>query len=154
MAMYLAALLLGVVAGLRTMMPLAALSWATRLGAIRLAGTRLAFLGHGYIPWVLGAAAILELITDQLPSTPSRKVPLQFGARILSGAFCGAAMGWTAGSWTTGALFGIGGAIIGTLGGSWFRGRLASAFRKDRPAALIEDVVAIGGAVLILAFLG
>jgi uncharacterized membrane protein len=151
---YLAALLLGVVAGLRTMTPLAALSWATRLGVIRLAGTRLAFLGQGLTLWLLTAAALLELVTDQLPNTPSRTVPIQFVARIVSGAFCGAAVGWTGGSWTTGALAGIVGAIIGTLGGAWVRGLLASAFHKDRPAALVEDVVAIGGAVLILAFLG
>jgi uncharacterized membrane protein len=151
---YLAALLLGVVAGLRTMTPLATLSWATRFGAVRFAGTRLMFLGHGFTPWLLTAAAVLEFITDQMPSTPSRKVPLQFAARLVSGAFCGAAMGWTAGSWTTGAVAGIVGAIIGTLGGSWMRAQLASAFHRDRPAALLEDVVAIGGAVLILAFLG
>jgi uncharacterized membrane protein len=29
-------------------------------------------------------------VTDQLHSTPSRKVPQQFGARLISGAFCGA----------------------------------------------------------------
>jgi uncharacterized membrane protein len=40
--------------------------------------------------------------------------------------------------------------VIGTLGGAAARGKLAASFGKDRPAALIEDVVAIGGAVLIV----
>jgi uncharacterized membrane protein len=118
---YLAAVLLGVVAGLRTMTPLAALSWAARLGDIKLGG--------------------------------NRTVPLQFVARIVSGAVCGAAVGHAAGAWTGGAIAGVLGATIGTLGGAWLRRQLASAFRRDRPAALLEDVVAIGGAVLIYALL-
>jgi uncharacterized membrane protein len=40
--------------------------------------------------------------------------------------------------------------VIGTLGGRAFRGALASAFGSDRPAALIEDAIAIGGAALIV----
>ena len=41
--------------------------------------------------------ALVELVTDQLPTTPSRKVPVQFGGRIVSGAFCGAVLGAAAG---------------------------------------------------------
>jgi uncharacterized membrane protein len=43
------------------------------------------------------------------------------------------------------------GAVIGTLGGRALRARLAAALGGDRPAALIEDVIAIGGAALIVA---
>jgi uncharacterized membrane protein len=52
-----------------------------------------------------------------------------------------------------GLLAGIAGAVIGTLGGHAFRARLAKAFGSDRPAAFIEDAVAIGGAFLIIAAL-
>jgi uncharacterized membrane protein len=38
--------------------------------------------------------------------------------------------------------------VIGTLGGHALRARLAAAFGRDRPAAFIEDAVAIGGALL------
>lgn len=48
-----------------------------------------------------------------------------------------------------GLLAGIVGAVIGALGGRDFRARLARAFGSDRPAAFIEDAVAIGGALLI-----
>ncbi len=48
-----------------------------------------------------------------------------------------------------GLLAGGVGAVIGTLGGRAFRARLATALRGDHPAALIEDAVAIGGALLI-----
>jgi len=45
------------------------------------------------------------------------------------------------------------GAVIGTLGGRALRGRLAAALGSDRPAAVIEDLVALGGAFLIVQML-
>jgi uncharacterized membrane protein len=42
------------------------------------------------------------------------------------------------------------GAVAGTLGGSATRAQLAVPFGGDRPAAFIEDAVAIGGALLII----
>ena len=42
---------------------------------------------------------------------------------------------------------GVVGAVIGTLAARALRGRLAAAFGSDRPAAFIEDAVAIGGAL-------
>ena len=42
------------------------------------------------------------------------------------------------------------GAVLGTYVGAAFRAGLAKAFGKDLPAALIEDLVAIGGAWLIV----
>jgi uncharacterized membrane protein len=146
--MYLIALLIGVVAGLRTMTALAAVSWAAHLHALDLGGTWLAFLGRTFTVWIFTIAAVLELVTDQLPKTPSRKVPVQFSARIISGAISGAAIGVAAGSWPTGAAVGVLGAIGGTLGGAEFRRRLAEAFHKDRPAAFIEDAAAIAGGLI------
>jgi uncharacterized membrane protein len=153
MTIYLLAILIGVIAGLRTMTAPAAVSWAAHLGAIHLGGTWLAFLGNAYAPWIFTLAALGELVTDQLPKTPSRKAPVQFGARLLSGALSGAAVGVAAGSWPAGLALGIVGAVLGTLEGASVRSRLAAAFHKDRPAALIEDVVAIGGAALAMALL-
>jgi uncharacterized membrane protein len=147
---YLFAVLMGIVAGLRAMTAPAVVSWGARLGALHLGGTWLAFLGNAWVPWLLTALALGELVTDQLPSTPSRTVPIQFGARILTGALGGAAIGVAAGSWVGGALAGAVGAVIGTLGGRAFRARLAAAFGRDRPAAIVEDLIAIGGALLIV----
>lgn len=149
--LYLLALLIGVVAGLRAMTAPAAVSWAAHLGALHLGGTSLAFLGSEWTAWVFTALAFGELITDQLPKTPSRKVPVQFGARIVSGALCGAAVGTAAGSWPIGLMVGALGAVCGTLAGAEGRARLARAFGKDLPAALVEDAVAIGGGAAILA---
>lgn len=147
--LYLLALLIGIIAGLRAMTAPAAITFAARHGLLDLSGTWLAFLGHRWTPWVFLLLAIGELVTDQLPTTPSRKVPAQFGTRILMGAVTGGAIGVAAGSLWIGAIVGIIGAVIGTLGGSAARAKMAAAFGKDRPAALIEDAVAIVGAILI-----
>ncbi len=147
---YLCALLIGVVAGLRTMTALAAVSWAAHFQVLELDGTWLRMLGRSFAPYLLTVLAVLELITDQLPVTPSRKVPVQFVGRVITGAICGAAVGTKGGNWVLGMGLGVVGAIIGTLGGAAARERMARAFHKDRPAALIEDAVAIGAAALLV----
>ena len=143
------ALLIGIVAGLRAMTPLATVAWMAAHGALPVAGTWLDILGWTYTAPVLTLLAAVELVTDQLPSTPSRKVPMQFGARLLSGGVAGAAIGLATGGWVVGLVLGLVGAVIGTLGGAAARARLAAAFGRDRPAALIEDAVAIGGALIV-----
>jgi uncharacterized membrane protein len=143
-------LAMGIVAGLRAFTAPAAVSWAARLGTLDLSATPLAFLGYAFTPWILTVLALGELVTDQLPTTPSRKMPMPFAARILSGGLSGAAIGAAHGALATGAIAGVIGAVIGTLGGHAFRARLAKAFGRDRPAAFIEDAVAIGGALLAM----
>jgi uncharacterized membrane protein len=143
-------LLIGVIAGLRAMTAPAAISLAARVGRLDLTTTSLAFLGYAYTPWIFTSLALVELVTDQLPSTPSRTVPSQFGTRILVGGLTGGAIGASGGALVTGAVAGVVGAVIGTLGGRAARARLASAFGSDRPAAVIEDLIAIGGAFLIV----
>lgn len=123
----------------------AAISWAANLGWIDVSGTWLSFFANQWTAWILTVLAVLELIGDQLPSTPSRTVPLQFGTRIISGALSGAAI-----LGVSGALAGALGAIIGTLGGRAVRARLAASFGSDPPAAYLEDAIAIGGALLIV----
>lgn len=153
MTFYLAALLLGVIAGLRAVTAPAAVSWAAALGILKLTGTPLAFLGATIVPWIVTALALGELVNDKLPKTPSRKVPVQFGGRIVMGGLAGAAVGFSAGALLPGLVLGAAGAVVGTLGGAAARGRLAAAFGRDLPAALIEDLVAVGGAALIVAYL-
>lgn len=161
MITYLFAFAIGVIAGLRAMTPPAAVSWAAHLGWLKLGGTWLSFLGHWITPWILTVLAIGELITDQLPKTPSRKVPVQFGTRILTGGLAGAAIGL--GHFSDGFIFrpgviesattftaGIAGAVVGTFAGAEGRKRLATAFGKDLPAALIEDAIAVVGAFLLV----
>lgn len=145
------ALLIGIVAGLRAMTAPAAVAWAAYLGWFNLSATPLAFMGYQWTPWIFTVLAIAELISDQLPSTPSRKVPMQFGARVVMGALAGGAIGAAGGEMIAGVVAGIVGAVLGTYGGAAVRGRLASSFGRDLPAALVEDVIAVGGAFLIVA---
>lgn len=145
--LYVFALLIGGVAGLRAMTPLAAISWAGYLGWIDFSGTQAAFVGHIITALVLSVIAIVELVSDQLPNTPSRKVPVQFGTRIVAGAVAGALL---PGNWIVGLILGAAGAAISTYVGADIRARLAKSFGRDLPAALIEDAVAVIGAFLIV----
>lgn len=144
------ALLIGVIAGLRTMVAAAAVAWGAYLGFLALTGTWLSFLTSIWAVVILTILAAGELVTDKLPTTPSRKVPVQFAGRVVIGAFAGAALGAGFGLWLGALSAGAIGAVVGTLGGAAIRARLATAFRKDTPAALAEDAVAIIGAWLIL----
>lgn len=128
----------------------AAIAWAVFSGRLNLDDSWLTFLGYRFTPWILSLLALGELVTDQLPSTPSRKVPVQFGGRLLTGGVAGAAIGVGADAWIVGLLLGLIGAVIGTLGGAAVRGRLAATFGSDRPAALIEDAVAIIAAAAVV----
>lgn len=143
------AFLIGIVAGLRALTPLAVISWAAQFRWLQLQNTWLAFLSFAATAYITTALALGELVGDKLPITPSRKVPLQFGTRIVVGALCGAALGTQAGAMLIGLFAGAVGAVVGTLGGAALRAQLAKAFAKDLPAALLEDVVAVGGALLI-----
>ncbi len=146
-------LLIGVIAGLRAMTAPAAISLAARAGRLDLATTRLAVLGYAYTPWIFTVLALVELVTDQLPTTPSRTVPIQFGTRILMGGLTGGAIAASGGALAIGVIAGMVGAVIGTLGGRALRARLAAALGSDRPAAVIEDLIALGGAFLIVEML-
>jgi uncharacterized membrane protein len=142
--LYFLALLIGVVAGLRAMTAPAAVSWGASLGWLPVGDTWAAFMGYRFTPWLFTLLALVEFVTDQLPGTPSRKVPQQFGARIVSGAFCGAVVGTAGGSLIGGLIAGAIGAVLGTLGGYEARKRLVAAIGgNDRPIAFLEDAVAV-----------
>ncbi len=143
------ALLTGILAGSRSMMAPAAMAWAAFLGRLDAGSGWLVVFGHPWARWIWSALSLGELVTDQLPFTPSRTVPFQFGGRIFSGGLCGAAIGGL-----PGVIAGIVGAVIGTLGGRALRARLAAAFGNDHPAAFVEDGLAIALAVGIVMAMG
>lgn len=122
------AFVIGILAGLRPFMAPAAVGFAAR------------YCGP----------AVVELVGEQLPGTPSRRVPVQFGTRILMGALSGAAVGAIGGALAARLVAGIVGAVVGTFGGATARARLAAGFGRDLPAGPTEDVIAIGAALLIV----
>ena len=151
MSVYALALLIGVIAGLRSMTAPAAVSWAARLGWLNLGNTPLAFLGYAATPWIISVMTLGELVADKRPKTPSRKAPVGFIARIVTGGLSGAALGAPSDVMVGAALAGVIGAIAGTLGGYELRTRLVKATGgHDLPVALAEDAIAIISAYLIV----
>lgn len=144
------ALLIGVVAGLRALTAPAVMSWAGMLGWVDVGDKWSSWIGYPVTVAVLTVLALGEFVTDQLPRTPSRTTPPQFLARLVTGGFAGAVMG-SAWHYTWSSLgAGVLGAVLGTLGGYHARRRLvAAAGGRDRPIALLEDAVAVGGGCLV-----
>ncbi|WP_186296479.1 DUF4126 domain-containing protein [Mycobacterium tilburgii] len=152
------ALLIGVVAGLRSLTAPAVVAWAAApavLGWIDLSHTWESWIGNTITVVILTILAVVELITDKRPNMPARTSPPGFGARIVLGGLAGAALGaWP--HWTFSALgAGVIGAVLGTLGGYQARKRLvAVSGGRDLPIALLEDAVAIVGGLAIVAVTG
>lgn len=151
------ALLIGVVAGLRSLTAPAVVAWVAApaiLGWVDLSHTWASWVGNTITVVILTILAVGELVNDKLPKTPARTAPPIFAARIVTGGFAGAVLGaWP--HWTFSALgAGIIGAVLGTMGGYQARKRLAALAGKDLPIALLEDAVAILGGFAILALTG
>ena len=147
----LVALLIGIVAGLRSLTAPAVVSWAALLRWINLSGTWASWLALPVTVTILTIVAVVELVTDKLPKTPHRTAPPSFVFRIVSGAFAGAVLG-TAWGYTWSALgAGVIGAVLGTMGGYEARVRLVAAHGHDTPIALLEDAVAVLGGFAVAA---
>ncbi len=152
------ALLIGVVAGLRSLTAPAVVAWAACpavLGWIDLHGTWASWMANIITVIVFSVLAVGELVNDKLPKTPPRTAPPIFAARIVMGGLAGAVLGaWP--HWTFTALgAGVIGAVLGTLGGYQARKRLVAVTGgKDLPIALLEDAVAILGGFAIVAVTG
>src|SRR5262249_45372737 len=84
------ALLIGIVAGLRSLTAPAVTAWAAHLGRLDLHDSPLWFMGTAVAVAVFSLGALVELIGDQLPKTPARTAPVPLTARLLMGALSGA----------------------------------------------------------------
>jgi len=146
------ALLIGVVAGLRAFTAPAVMAWAAMLNWINLSGTWASWMGHWATVAILTVLAVAELVSDKMPTLPSRKSAPQFLVRLATGAFSGAVLG-TAWGYRWGSLgAGLIGAVLGTLGGYAARTRLVAANGgRDRPVALGEDLFAAAAGIAVAA---
>jgi uncharacterized membrane protein len=138
------ALGIGIVAGLRSLTAPAVVAWGAHLGWLNLAGTPLAFMGSMAALIIFSLLAIGELVSDKLPTTPKRTAPAPLIARIITGALSGACF-CAAGAkpLLVGTLLGAIGGIIGAFAGYHIRRRL-TLHVKDFVVAVCEDVVAVG----------
>jgi uncharacterized membrane protein len=145
-------LLLGCLTGLRSLTAPAAVCWAAHLGWLNLGSTKLAFIDRPVTLILFTLLAIVELIADKLPRTPSRTAPPGLIARIALGCLCGAALATNAGgNLLVPAIIGVGGALIGTFAGYKTRHTLVlRAHIPDFSVAIAEDVIAVAGSLLIV----
>jgi uncharacterized membrane protein len=146
------AFLIGVVSGLRSLTAPAVVAWAAHRGWIQLNSARLHFLGSTAAVVVFALFAVVELVADQLPSTPSRTAPLGLIARVILGALSGAAIAVSgAQSIAFGAVLGAAGGVSGAFAGYQVRTRLVKALKvPDFVIATLEDAVAIGAGFFIV----
>ena len=129
------AFLIGFFTGLRSLTPTAVTAWATHSGWLKVPNP-LSWIGTTTAAVIFTLLALLELVTDKLPKTPSRTA-------------CVAAAGKE--GIVLGAGLGIVGALAGTYGGYQARTRLVKALgTPDFVIALLEDLVTIGGSLWVV----
>jgi uncharacterized membrane protein len=143
--------LIGVLNGLRSLTPPAATAWAAHLSWLRLPRFAV-WLGTTPAVVIFTVLALVELVNDKLPKTPSRTEPMGLIVRIIMGAFAGACLAPNRGQGSIiGALIGAAGAIAGTFAGHQARTKLVRALgTPDFVIAIFEDLVAVGGSLYIV----
>jgi uncharacterized membrane protein len=145
---------IGIVTGLRSMTAPALVSWAAYLGWLGLEGSPLAFMGSIAAVAAFSLLAIGELIADLLPWIPRRTAPAPLVVRILMGGLCGACLCLSRLNQSpliTGATLGAIGAVIGAFAGYEIRRRLGRNLKiKDVFIAVPEDLIAIGLALFLV----
>ncbi|MES2394267.1 MAG: DUF4126 domain-containing protein [Acidobacteriota bacterium] len=135
--------LIGVVAGMRTMTPIAVLSWFVWLNRFQEPRWG-AWVGLLPVVILLTVAALAEYVVDILPQTPSRKeTPLvitRFVFGVLAGVLAWRGIGEPV---VGGVLMALVGVPIGIYGGYRMRMALARKFGRDWPAGLLESAMGL-----------
>ncbi len=136
---------IGIVAGLRSLSAPAVVAWAAHLGWINLHSSPLTFMGSKWSVGIFTVLALVELVADQLPSTPARTAAVGLCARIVTGGLCGACLAVAGGAALAGgAVAGAIGGVAGAFGGYHARvGLVRSLHVADVVIAVPEDVVAV-----------
>jgi uncharacterized membrane protein len=136
---------LGVAAGMRSLVPTAALSRHLAHDPVVPANRIELLLTHPSAPRVLGLASAAEHVADKLPIIPDRTDPGPLAGRMAVGALCGAVLARRAGeSVAACAVVGALAAAAATFAMHELRRALtADAGLPDFPVALAEDVGAI-----------
>lgn len=141
---------IGIVAGLRSLTAPAVVAWGAHLGWLNLHGSPVAFMGSTTAVAIFSVLAIGELIADKLPMMSKRTAPAPLTARIITGALCGACLCAAAEkSLLAGAVLGGISGVIGAFLGYAIRKRLDLRI-KDVVVAVCEDLVAVGLALFLV----
>jgi len=136
---------IGIVAGLRSLLAPAVVAWAAHFDLLNLNGSLLAFMGSRTAVVIFSIFAISELVADKLPKTSKRTAFAPLLARVLLGGLSGACLFAAAGkSLPAGAILGGIGGVIGAFAGYEIRRRIVNNLHvKDLFVAICEDLVAI-----------
>ncbi len=149
---YVRAGILGVVAGLRSHLPIALLAVAANHGAFAAGAPAPLGLLRSRGALVALVPAAVELAVDKLPATPPRTNPASLAFRVAIGAIVGGAVGHEARTPVIAcALLGAASAAAGSFAGASYR-RIARDV-TGYPAvvfAVAEDAIAIGLGVFAL----
>ncbi len=137
--------LLGFATGLRSLTPMAVLSWYSWLEYLPVSGTWAEWSGRLSVAIVLTVLAVGELIADKLPRVPNRTSPgpllFRLGLGGLAGAIAATAM---MGPGVEGVLLGAIGALLGAFVGFMVRRDLVEKIGcKDWHIAVVEDAITI-----------
>jgi uncharacterized membrane protein len=143
--------LIGFFNGLRSLTPPAVAAWGAHLGWLRLQRS-LAWIATTPAAVIFTLLALLELVADKLPTTPSRTAPPGLIARIVLGALTGTCVAMAGAQGVVlGAAIGVGGALCGTFGGYQVRTRLVKTLgTPDFVVAVLEDLLTIGGSLWVV----
>ena len=143
---------IGVAAGLRSLTAPAVVAWAARRGWLNLHNSSLSFMGSTAAVAIFTILALVELVADQLPSTPARTKAPGLIARIVLGGLSGAAVALAGGqSAAVGCVLGAVGGVVGAFAGYQVRTGLVRALKvPDLVIAVLEDLVAVAGALFIV----
>ena len=149
---FLLAIGIGIVAGLRSLLAPAIVAWAAHFGSLNLHGSPFAFMGSTAAVAIFSIFAIGELVADKLPKTPKRTAFAPLLARILLGGLSGASLFAATGkSLLTGAVLGATGGVVGAFVGYEIRRRIVNNLHiKDIFVAICEDLVAIALAYFLV----
>ena len=143
---------LGFFTGARSMTPIALVCFFAWRKHLWVHDTWAAWASHPVSVTVFGLLAVGELFGDKLPGTPNRTAVFPLVARIAFGGLVGAlcATGLH-GSAPEGIFFGAVSAFAGTFVTYHIRKHLVEQQGfEDMYVALAEDVVVVGGSVLML----
>ncbi|SER07809.1 Uncharacterized membrane protein [Faunimonas pinastri] len=141
-------ILLGAVAGLRSMTPLAVVSAAAARGRLPTDNGAPHLLARPAVASAAAAMAVAELVGDKLPSAPDRIIPPGMIARIATGAIAGASIAPRDQRLAAGAMGALGSIAASYLG---FNARIRAMDRYGQVSTgLVEDAIAVGTAIWLV----
>ena len=146
-ALILRSALIGLVAGQRSLTPLAVLAGAARDGLLPEAPRATALLSNPLIATGAVALAGLEMAGDKMESAPDRTVKRGLAVRIITSAFAGAVLA-SRGKGALGAATAITAAMASAYAGLALRKKAMRAYGQV-PTGAIEDAVVLAGGLAV-----